>query len=86
MEQNSEVQKQKVIIYTTPTCPYCVTLKTFLDEHGIVYEHKDVSDQQNQQEMLAKCQCFSVPVVDIDGKIIIGFNRQEICQLLGIKE
>ena len=86
MEQNKIEQKHKVIVYTTPTCPYCVTLKAFLHEHQIPYEHKDASDPQVQQEMFVKCQCFSVPVIDIDGKIIVGFNRQEICTALDIKE
>lgn len=87
MESNKQEKTQKeVILYTTLTCPYCITLKAFLDEHGISYEQKDASDPQVQQELVRKCQCLSVPVIDIDGQVIVGFKRDQISQALGIRE
>ncbi len=73
-------------VFSTPTCPYCVTLKQFLKEKGFQFEDIDVS--QNQQaidEMVKKTGQFGVPVVDIDGQIVIGFDREKIIKLLNIK-
>lgn len=76
----------KVIIYTTPTCPYCVTLKKYLHEKGIEFEHLDVaSNNEAREDMIKKCNCMSVPVVDIDGEIILGFDKEKIDKLLNIK-
>lgn len=75
----------KVIIYTTPTCPYCVTLKKYLTEKGIEFEHLDVaSNNEAREDMIKKCNCMSVPVVDIDGKIIMGFDKEKIDKLLNL--
>ena len=74
-------------VYSTPTCTYCVTLKKFLDEKGIKYEAVDVSqDEKDLQEMVDKSGQMGVPVVDIDGQIVVGFNRNKIVELLNIKE
>lgn len=76
-----------VKVYSTPTCPYCVTLKTFLEGHGIVFEDIDVSqDEKAREEMIKKSKQMGVPVVDIDGQIIVGFDKEKISQLLSIKE
>jgi len=74
-------------VYSTPTCPYCVTLKNFLKEKGFEFEDIDVS--QNQEllnEMVEKSGQMGVPVIDINGEIIIGFDREKIVRLLNIKE
>ena len=74
-------------VYSTPTCTYCVTLKKFLDDKAIKYESVDVSQNaKDLQEMVDKSGRMGVPVVDIDGQIIIGFNRNKIVELLNIKE
>jgi len=76
-----------VKVYSTPTCTYCVTLKKFLDDKAIKYESVDVSQNaKDLQEMVDKSGQMGVPVVDIDGQIIIGFNRNKIVELLNIKE
>ncbi|MBI4709440.1 MAG: glutathione S-transferase N-terminal domain-containing protein [Candidatus Portnoybacteria bacterium] len=73
-------------VYSTPTCPYCVTLKNFLKEKGFEFEDIDVSfDQKAAQEMIDKSGQMGVPVSDIDGQIVIGFDREKICQLLKIE-
>ena len=76
----------KVIIYTTPICVYCKMAKAFFKEHNIAYVEKDVSaDTKAQEEMIAKSNQLGVPVIDIDGKITIGFDKEKISKLLNIK-
>lgn len=73
-------------VYSTPTCPYCTTLKNFLKEKSIEFEDIDVSkDQKVAQEMIDKSGQMGVPVADIDGEIVVGFDRERICQLLKIE-
>jgi glutaredoxin 3 len=77
---------QKVIIYTTPSCPYCQMTKAFFKEHNISYEEKDVSiDQKAVEEMIHKSGQLGVPVIDIDGQIVIGFDKEALSELLNIK-
>lgn len=73
-------------VYSTPTCPYCVTLKNFLKERNIQFEDIDVSQNEiAQKEMIEKSGQYGVPVVDIDGQIIIGFDQDKIKKLLKIE-
>jgi len=73
-------------VYSTPTCPYCVTLKNFLKEHNIQFEDIDVSQNEiAQKEMIENSGQYGVPVVDIDGQIIIGFDQDKIKKLLKIE-
>ncbi len=70
-------------VYSTPTCPYCVTLKKFLKEKGIEFVDIDVSaDEKELQEMIEKSGQMGVPVIDINGQIVVGFDREKIMQLL----
>ncbi len=72
-------------VFSTPTCPYCQTLKNFLKEKGVQFEDIDVSsDLKAQKEMIDKSGQMAVPVVEIDNEIIIGFNKEKISQLLKI--
>jgi len=76
----------KVIIYTTPTCVWCKRTKEFFKEHNVQYEEKDVStDQSLASEMVEKSGQMAVPVVDIDGEIVVGFNEPVLKNLLNIK-
>lgn len=77
----------KIIIYTTPTCVYCKMAKEFFKKHNVAYEEKDVAaDPGAIDEMREKSGQIGVPVIDIDGKIIIGFDQEGISKILGIKE
>ena len=77
----------KIKVFSTPTCPYCVTLKEFLKDKGFGFEDIDVSqDQKLLDEMVEKSGQMGVPVVEIDGQIIIGFDKEKINELLNIKE
>ena len=76
-----------VKVYSTPTCAYCHALKEFLKEHQIEFEDIDVSqDQQAAEELVQKTDQYGVPVVDIDGQIIIGFDQKKIRQALNIED
>jgi glutaredoxin 3 len=80
-------KKQKITVYSTPTCPYCVTLKNYLKEKGFEVEDIDVSkDETRLEEMIKKSGQMGVPVVDINGKIVVSFDKKLIDELLGIKE
>ncbi|MEM2139089.1 MAG: glutaredoxin domain-containing protein [Candidatus Woesearchaeota archaeon] len=76
----------KVKVYTTPTCPYCYMLKDYLRANKIDYEDVDVSnDYEAAMEMIQKSGQRGVPVADIDGNIVVGFDQQRIARLLNLK-
>ena len=76
---------KSVKVYSTPTCPYCIKVKQFLDKSGVEYENIDVSgDQDKAQEMITKSGQMGVPVVDIEGDIIVGFDKDKISEALGL--
>jgi glutaredoxin-like YruB-family protein len=73
-------------IYSTPTCVYCKTLKEYFKKHNIGFEDIDVSkDEKELQKMIKQSGQMGVPVVDIDGEIIIGFDKVKIDGLLKIE-
>ena len=76
----------KVEIYSTPWCVYCKMAKEYFKKNNIDYTDYDVaSDSVKRQEMLDKTHQMGVPVILIDGKIVIGFDREKINELLGLK-
>lgn len=76
---------KKVTVYSTPTCPFCVRAKQFLKENSIRFEDIDVSENQEKAQEMIKCSGqMGVPVLDIDGKIIVGFDKEKIKEALGI--
>ncbi len=73
----------KVKIYSVPSCKWCNVLKRHLDEIDVIYEDIDVSkDRNGALEMIRKSGHSAVPVIEIDGNIIIGFDRDTIDRLL----
>lgn len=77
---------KKIRIFTTSTCPYCKMAKQFFKQNNIEYEEIDVSDnQESAKEMIEKSGQMGVPVIDIDGKIIVGFDLNAIKKALNIK-
>ena len=76
----------KVIVYSTQTCPYCHQAKDFLKANKIAFTDIDVSkDEAKAQEMMRKSGQIGVPVLDIDGTIIIGFDKAAIAKALKLK-
>lgn len=79
-------KQKKVIVYSTPTCPHCNSLKEYLKQHQISFRDIDVSkDQKMAQELVRKSGQQGVPQTEINGKIVVGFNRPKINEMLGIR-
>lgn len=77
---------KRVRIFSSPSCPYCFTLMEFLKEHNIEFEEIDVSkDEKARDEMIKKSGRLEAPIIEIDGQIVVGFDKEKICQLLNIK-
>lgn len=75
-----------VKVYSTPTCPWCKKAKAYLQEKGVAFEAIDVSSNEKaQKEMIDKSGQMGVPVLDIDGKIVVGFDVEKINEYLGLK-
>ncbi len=83
---NTEEKPQKnVTVYTTPTCTWCNTIKRHFQEHGVRYREVDVSkDQKAAEEMVKRSGQQGVPQTNINGEIIVGFDKNRINTLLGI--
>ena len=76
-----------VIVYSTTVCPWCHKAKDFLKANKIPFKDVNVQeDQKAAQEMVEKSGQMGVPVIDIDGQIIVGFNKSAISKALKIKE
>lgn len=72
-----------VTIYTTPTCVYCKMTKAFFEANKIAYVEKDVMvDDRAREEMIHRSGQLGVPVIDLDGQIIVGFNQARLSELL----
>ena len=75
-----------IIVYTSKMCHPCKDLKVFLNENNIEYEEVDIHENAHGREALArKTGSFSTPVVDIDGKLILGFSKIQIKKALGLE-
>ncbi len=74
----------RVIIFTTPTCTYCNAAKRYFREKGIRFKDVDVSrDSAAARDMVKRSGQMGVPVIDINGKVVVGFDRPKIEKYLG---
>jgi len=74
---------KQVIIYSTPTCPYCQIAKVFFKEKGIEFtEYNVAEDQEKSKEMVEKSGQMAVPVIIIGEEILVGFNKDKVEELL----
>ena len=74
---------REVIIYTTPTCSWCQATKDYLRAREVDFEEVDVSvDEDRVHELVEKSGQYGVPVLEIDGEMIVGFDRVRIDELL----
>ena len=77
--------KPKVKIYSTPSCPWCTVAKDFMKKHNVAFEEVDVSvDDGAAFEMETKSGQIGVLVIDMDGKIIVGYDEPQLRKLLKI--
>lgn len=75
--------KKEVVIYTTPTCPWCHRTKEYLTQKGIAYSEHNVADDRNKaQEMIQKSGQMGVPVTIIGGEVVVGFDQKRLDSLL----
>ena len=75
-----------ITIYSTPSCVYCKMAKEYLTKKNIPYTEKDVaSDMKAREDMVQKSGQLGVPVIDVDGNIIVGFDREKLNELAHIK-
>ena len=76
-------EAKKVSVYSTPTCPYCHQAKEYLKQKDIDFvEYNVASDLEARNAMVQKSGQLGVPVIDVDGNIVIGFNRARLEELL----
>ena len=74
---------KKVVIYSTPTCPYCKRAKDYLSRKGIPFVDRNVAqDRDAAKEMIQKSGQMGVPVITIDGEVVVGFNQTLLDRLL----
>ncbi|HNX90929.1 MAG TPA: glutaredoxin domain-containing protein [Candidatus Omnitrophota bacterium] len=74
-----------VKVYSTVTCPFCVRVKQYLKDNNIAFEEIDVAkDPLKAQEIFQRSGQIGVPVIDVDGEIVVGFDKINIARLLGL--
>ncbi len=73
----------KVKIYSTPTCPYCLSTKQFFKDQAIEFQDLDVTRNEDyKKQAIEKSGQTGVPVIDIDGQIVFGFDKEKIQEIL----
>jgi len=76
----------QVTIYTTPYCVYCKAAKEFFQEHGVAYEEKDVAkDEEAREHMIHRSGQLGVPVIEVDGEVVVGFDKKKLATLLNVR-
>lgn len=74
---------EKVKVYTSDTCPHCVTAKEYLKENNIEFEEKNIKETENRKDLMAM-GVMSVPLIIIGDEKILGFDKEKIDSLLGL--
>lgn len=86
VQKEGERKTKRVLVYSTPTCPHCTTLKNYLKEQKIRFNDINVAqDQKMAEAMVKKSGQQGVPQIEINGRLIVGFNKSKIDELLDIK-
>lgn len=74
---------KNITIYSTPTCHFCHLAKEYMSAHNIAFtEHNVATDLEKRKEMVDKSGQMGVPVIDVGGKIIVGFDEAEFEEAL----
>jgi glutaredoxin 3 len=74
---------EEITVYTSPTCPWCTKVKSYLDEKGIVYREVDVAaDADAARQVVEVTGQRGVPVIAKGSDYVVGFNREEIDRIL----
>lgn len=76
---------KNITIYSTPTCHFCHMAKDFLKANNISYTEYDVAtDLEKRQEMIEKSQQMGVPVITVDGELLVGFDKARLAKMVGV--
>ena len=76
---------KKTILYTSVGCPFCMMVEKYLEKNNIKFEKKDIGkDEKSKEEMIEKSNQKNIPVLDVDGNIIIGYNIKKMKDALDI--
>lgn len=79
----NQMKTKKITIYSTPTCHYCNLAKDFFKSKGLKYEEINVAtDLAKRKEMVEKSGQMGVPVIDIGGELVVGFNEEVVARIL----
>ncbi len=82
----SSTPNHRVIVFSTPTCPWCSKAKTYLRSQGVAFRDVDVSrDAAAARDLVRRTGQMGVPVVEIDGRPIVGFDQRRIDAALGLQ-
>ena len=77
---------KEVKVYSTPTCPYCSMVKKFLDDNSISYQDVNVAeDREALDDIVNRSGKMGVPVIDIDGELVVGYNQVQLKEKLELK-
>ena len=75
----------RVLVFTTPTCPWCQRAKSYLRSKSIPFKEVDVTrDQQAARDLVRRTGQMGVPVIEIDGRPVVGFDQRQVDRLLGL--
>jgi len=87
VKQGEKRKFKNVIVYTSPNCPWCSTVKSYLRQHGIPFREVDISkDEREAERLVRKSGQMGVPQTEINGKIVVGFDKSKLDSLLGINK
>ncbi len=83
--RDSVFMAEKVIVYSAEWCPFCHRAIDFLKARGVEFEVRDVDNKEYAREVIEKSGQGGIPVIDIDGQIVIGFDQKRLSELLGLE-
>jgi len=82
----NETKHHRVVVYTSPVCSWCAAVKSYLMKNHIVFREVDISrDEKAAQDLIRRSGQMGVPQTDIDGRIVVGFDKQKLDTILGIR-
>lgn len=82
---SAPARPHRVLVFTTPTCPWCVRAKGYLRSRGVRFREVDVARDPNAaRDLVRRTGQMGVPVIEIDGRPIVGFDQAAVDRLLGL--
>ncbi len=85
MAEKVQKKQPRVVVFTTPSCPWCNRVKAYLKQKGVAFKNVDVSrDRRAAEDMVRRTGQQGVPVVLIGSKAIVGFDKPKIDKYLGL--